>query len=154
VPVEKAKLLPTHGRLRRQDAPVVARVSPKSLVRATNRVEIGSDALSGHIPRTFDLVALPRPILLRVLRAVPAVQSAAFERIDVAECASVGKVELDDIVAVVDWCARVWTQERFFMEAHERTRRRRGIDVRTGHGGGGGRGRAGRRYDWNGFGRR
>ena len=48
-------------------------------------VEIGSDALSRHIPRTFDLVALPRPILLRVFRAVPAVQSAAFERIDVAE---------------------------------------------------------------------
>ena len=56
--------------------------------------------------RTFDLVTPPRPIPLWVCRTVPAVQAAAFERIDIAECASVRKVELDDIVAVVEWCAR------------------------------------------------
>ena len=130
------------------------RGSPQNLWRMRQPgVEIGSDALSGHIPRTFDLVALPRPVLLRVLRAVPAIQSAPLERIDVAERAGVGKVELDDIVAVVEWCARVWPQGRFRVEGHERTRRRRGTDARSGRvgGGDGGRARDGRRYDWNGF---
>jgi len=32
---EKAKLLPTHMHLQRQDVPVVVTISPKSLTRAT-----------------------------------------------------------------------------------------------------------------------
>jgi len=46
----------------------------------------------------------------RVLHAVFAVQSAAFERVDIAECAGIGKVELDDIVTGIEWCARVGPQ--------------------------------------------
>ena len=114
-------------------------------------VEIGSDALSGNIPRTFDLVTLTRPIPLRVSRTVPAVQSAAFKRIDIAECAGVGKVELDDIVTAVEWCAREWPPRRTLTGGRERTGRRRGTDARSGRGGTGRGG--GWRYDWSGLGR-
>ena len=50
-----------------------------------------------------------------MFRTVPTVQSPAFERIDIAERAGIGKVEFDDIVVVVEWCARVWLQGRMFM---------------------------------------
>src|SRR5712691_3094192 len=63
-------------------------------------------------------------------------------------------VKFDDIIAVVEWCAWVWPQGRFLVEGHERTRRRRRTDARSGYSGGGGRGgsvsRGGRRYDWSG----
>lgn len=64
------------------------------------------------VPRQFDLVTLLPPIPLRVFRTVPTIKSPAFERIDIAECAGVGEVELDDIVAVVEWCARVCPRRR------------------------------------------
>ena len=109
-------------------------------VRQPN-VEIGSDALSGNISRTFNLITLPRPIPLRVSRTVPAVQSAAFKSIDIAECAGVGKVELDDIVTAVEWCAREWPQRRTLTGGRERTGRRRCTDARSGRGGTGRGGR-------------
>jgi hypothetical protein len=40
----------------------------------------------------------------------------------------VGKVELGDIVAAVEWCVRVWPQGRLLVEGHERTWYRRGAD--------------------------
>jgi len=110
------------------------------------RVEIGSDALSENIPRTIDLVTLPHPIPLRVSRTVPAVQLGAFERIDIAQCAGVGKVEIDDIVAVIEGCAREWPQGRILLGGRERTGRRRGTDARSARGGAG-------RYDWSDLGR-
>ena len=74
---EKAKLLPTHGHLLRQDAPVIVTVSSKTLARATARVEIGGDRLFGQIPRAFNLVVLPRSIPIRVFRPIPAIQPPA-----------------------------------------------------------------------------
>jgi hypothetical protein len=62
----------------------------------------------------------------------------AFERIDIAEYAGVSKVEFDDIVAVVEWCAWVWPQGRFLSEGHGRTRCRRRTDARSGYSGGAG----------------
>jgi hypothetical protein len=115
-------------------------------------VESERKVLCGRV--TFDLLALPRLIPLRRFRTVPTVQLLAFERIDMAERAGVSKVEFDDIVAVVEWCARVWPQGRFLVEGHEGMRRRRRTDARSGYSGGGGRGgsvsRGGRRYDWSG----
>jgi len=68
----KAKLLPTHRNIRRQDVPVVV-TSLQYLWRVRQpRVEIGSNAPSGNIPWTFDIVALFRPNHLRVFRSVPA----------------------------------------------------------------------------------
>ena len=60
---------------------------------------------SGHI-----LLPLPQApsILLRQFCAVVAVLPPAFKRIDIAESAGVNKVELDDIIAVVELCAWVW----------------------------------------------
>ena len=65
-------------------------------------VEIGGDTLSGQIPRAFDFVALPRPILFRVFPTVPAVQSPVLEGTKIAKCAGVGKFEGNDIVLVVE----------------------------------------------------
>jgi hypothetical protein len=64
-------------------------------------IDVGDGSISGHVPRTFDLLPLPHPILLRHLRAFLAVLSPALKRIDVAQRARVGKVEFDDVVAVV-----------------------------------------------------
>ena len=64
----------------------------------------------------FNLLALPRPIPLRVFRTVGAIQSAAFERIDISERAGLGKVELENLVAVVEWCTRVCPQGRILIE--------------------------------------
>src|SRR5712691_6434845 len=97
--------------------------------------KLGAMVFFGNIPRPFHLLALPRPNPPRVLCTVPgpAVHSPAFERIDIAECAGVGKVELDNVVAVVEWCAWVWPQGRILTEGHEPTARR-GIYVRSGQG--------------------
>ena len=55
----------------------------------------------------------------------------------------VGKVELGDIVAAVEWCVRVWLQGALPMEEHERTWRRSGAGSITSHDGGrAGRGRS------------
>jgi hypothetical protein len=83
---------------------------PKTFGVRQPRVEIGGEALFGHIPRAFNLVALARPIPLRVFRPVPAIQSPASDRINIAKCTRVGNVGVDDIAAVVEWCARVWPQ--------------------------------------------
>ena len=66
-------------------------------------------SLSGHIPRTFDLLALPRESCYpsSSVSHRPAVQSPGFKRIDIAERARAGKFELGDIVVVLEWCARV-----------------------------------------------
>ena len=87
------------------------RGSPQNLWRVRQPgVEIVSDTCSGHIPQKFDLVSLHRTIPLRLFRTVPAVRSAAFERIDDAECAGVIKVDLDDIGGV-KWCAQGLPQD-------------------------------------------
>ena len=98
----------------------------------------------------FDLLPLPRAVLLRELWPVFAILPPAFKPIDVAERAGVRKAELDDTVAVVEGCARVWPQGRFLMEGYERAERRRGADAGSGHGEG--RGGGGNWYDWGGLG--
>ena len=78
-------------------------VTPRNLRRVRRtRVEIGSNAFCGHIPRTFDLLAIPHLVPPRVFRTLPAVQLPVFERVEIAERGGVGKVELDDIVAIVE----------------------------------------------------
>ena len=109
------------------DGPVPVTVSQKPRAR-TRRRRWGEH--SGHI-------LLPHPssiFLLRQFCAVVAVLPPAFERIDVAESAGVHKVELDDIIAVVERCAWVWS-ERILMEGYESAVRRRGANARSGHGG-------------------
>jgi len=64
----------------------------------------GEPALTpGNIPGAFDLLTFPCSVLLRQLRSI-----LTFERIDIIERARVGKVEFDDIAAVVQRRAQVW----------------------------------------------
>jgi len=41
-------------------------------------------------------------------------------------------VELDDIVAAIEWCTRVWPQGRVLMEGYERVGRKREADTGVG----------------------
>jgi hypothetical protein len=91
-------------------------VSPKS--RATTRRR--------HIPRTFDLLPLPRSVLLRQFCAVFAVLPLAFEHVDIAERACVHEIELENIIAIVERRPWIWPQRRFLVEGYEGAGRRRG----------------------------
>lgn len=64
-------------------------------------------SVTGYVPRALNLLTFLRPIPLRVLRAILPVLALALERVDVAERTGVRKVELDDIVPVIEWGAGV-----------------------------------------------
>jgi hypothetical protein len=109
------------------------------------RVAIGGDALSGKIPKNVRSRRALSPYPSSSVSHRFSIQSPALKHIDIAECDGVSKVELDGIVAAIEWCTWVWPQGGMVTGARERTGRRRGIDGRSMHGEAGGRGD--RRYD-------
>jgi len=70
-------------------------------------VKIGNNVPSGHIPRNVrsHRAHSPYPCSSISYRSCRLVSGA---RVDIAEVAGVSKAELDDIVAVIEWYARVW----------------------------------------------
>ena len=97
-------------RSRRRRARTRRSLQKPNLSWGSTGVSVGAaDTLrvTGDVPRALNLLAFFRPIPLRVLRAVLPVLALTLECVYVAEGTGVRKVELDDIVAVVERGARV-----------------------------------------------
>jgi hypothetical protein len=117
----KAKLLLTCGHLRQQVGPVVVMASSKSLAHAiTLRRDWERCSFWAH-PTNVRSCCTPSPY------PSSSVSHRSCCSDIVTECANVGKVEVNNIVAVVKWYARVWPQRRIIVGGYDHTGRRRGL---------------------------